>query len=73
MSVRVRFRAYQLGVWLMPNEGIPITAAIITWARTRSGLTIEEATEKFARIAAGETQRSVARSYNVSQSTISRL
>jgi hypothetical protein len=36
---------------------------------------IREAADKEARarIAAGETQRSVARSYNVSQSTISRL
>jgi hypothetical protein len=29
--------------------------------------------EAWARVSAGETQRSVARSYNVSQSTISRL
>jgi len=54
MSAIVRFRAYRLGVWLMANEGIPINAAIVTWARTRAGLTLEEAAEKFARIAAWE-------------------
>ena len=36
-------------------------------------LTSHQHREARARIAAGETQRSVARSYNVSQSTISRL
>ena len=36
-------------------------------------LTAHQQKEARARIAAGETQRSVARSYNVSQSTISRL
>jgi DNA invertase Pin-like site-specific DNA recombinase len=36
-------------------------------------LTEHQQREARARIAAGETQRSVARSYNVSQSTISRL
>ena len=36
-------------------------------------LTPHQQKEARARIAAGETQRSVARSYNVSQSTISRL
>jgi DNA invertase Pin-like site-specific DNA recombinase len=36
-------------------------------------LTLHQQKEARARIAAGETQRSVARSYNVSQSTISRL
>ncbi len=34
---------------------------------------ITPAVDRLSRIAAGETQRSVARSYNVSQSTISRL
>jgi DNA invertase Pin-like site-specific DNA recombinase len=36
-------------------------------------LTPHQQKEASARLAAGETQRSVARSYNVSQSTISRL
>src|SRR5438128_3216338 len=36
-------------------------------------LTAHQQKEARARIAAGETQRSVARSYNVSQSTMSRL
>ncbi len=36
-------------------------------------LTPHQAREAQARIAAGETQRSIARSYNVSQATISRL
>jgi DNA invertase Pin-like site-specific DNA recombinase len=36
-------------------------------------LTLHQQREAAARIAAGEPQRAVARSYNVSQSTISRL
>jgi hypothetical protein len=39
----------------------------------KATLTPHQQKEARARIAAGETQRSVARSYNVSQSTISRL
>ena len=39
----------------------------------KSILTPHQQKEARARLAAGETQRSVARSYNVSQSTISRL
>jgi DNA invertase Pin-like site-specific DNA recombinase len=36
-------------------------------------LTLHQQREAFHRVAAGETQRSVARSYNVSQATISRI
>jgi DNA invertase Pin-like site-specific DNA recombinase len=39
----------------------------------KPNLTLHQQQEARERIAAGETQRSVARSYNVSQSTISRL
>lgn len=38
----------------MPREGIPITARLVTWARERAGLTIEEARQKFGQIEAWE-------------------
>jgi Zn-dependent peptidase ImmA (M78 family) len=38
----------------MANEGIPVSRSVITWARTRAGLGLEEAAEKFAKIAAWE-------------------
>jgi Zn-dependent peptidase ImmA (M78 family) len=38
----------------MANEGIPVNRELITWARIRAGLSIDEATEKFGRIAAWE-------------------
>jgi len=40
----------------MPRGGeeIPVNPKLVTWARTRAGLTIEEAAEKFAHIAAWE-------------------
>jgi transcriptional regulator with XRE-family HTH domain len=38
----------------MPREQIPINRRLVTWARKRAGFTIEEATEKFSRIAAWE-------------------
>ncbi len=38
----------------MANEGIPVSSSVITWARTRAGLGLEEAAEKFAKIAAWE-------------------
>lgn len=34
----------------MPNEQLPITPAIVTWARQRAGLSIDEAIAKFSRI-----------------------
>jgi DNA-binding NarL/FixJ family response regulator len=41
--------------------------------RFKSSLTPRQAQEAQKRLAEGETQRSIARSYNVSQATISRL
>jgi transcriptional regulator with XRE-family HTH domain len=38
----------------MPREGIPVNKDLIAWARKRSGLTLAEAAEKFAQIAAWE-------------------
>ena len=39
----------------MPRgEEIPITPSVLAWARQRAGLTLEEAAEKFAQIAAWE-------------------
>ena len=38
----------------MPREQIPVTSSVITWARERAGFSIEEATEKFTKIAAWE-------------------
>ena len=38
----------------MANEGIPVSTSVITWARTRAGLGLEEAAAKFAKIAAWE-------------------
>jgi len=38
----------------MPNEGIPVSRTVITWARTRAGLSLDEAAAKFAKIAAWE-------------------
>lgn len=38
----------------MTREGIPVNKDLITWARTRAGVTIAEAAEKFAHIAAWE-------------------
>jgi Zn-dependent peptidase ImmA (M78 family) len=38
----------------MPSEGIAVNKELITWARKRAGLTIEEASQKFAHIAAWE-------------------
>ena len=52
---------------LVPATGSDTDAAIFASARRPHQLVTRE------RLAAGETQRSVARSYNVSQSTISRL
>jgi Zn-dependent peptidase ImmA (M78 family) len=34
----------------MPKEGLPVTPAIITWARTRAGLSIAEASKAFKHI-----------------------
>jgi hypothetical protein len=36
------------------NEGIPVNKELISWARKRAGLTLAEAAEKFAQIAAWE-------------------
>jgi len=38
----------------MANEGIPVSRAVITWARTRAGLSLDEAVAKFTKIAAWE-------------------
>ena len=38
----------------MRYEGLPVTPTLITWARTRAGLTIEEASKSFKRIQAWE-------------------
>jgi Zn-dependent peptidase ImmA (M78 family) len=38
----------------MANEGILVSTSVITWARTRAGLGLEEAAAKFAKIAAWE-------------------
>ena len=38
----------------MANEGIQVSTSVITWARTRAGLGLEEAAAKFAKIAAWE-------------------
>ena len=38
----------------MPSEQIPVTPSVISWARERAGFSVEEAAEKFARIAAWE-------------------
>src|SRR5215468_2860641 len=38
----------------MAKEGMPVNKELIVWARKRAGLTLEEAAEKFARIAAWE-------------------
>jgi len=38
----------------MANEGIPVNKDVIAWARKRTGLSQQEATEKFAKIAAWE-------------------
>lgn len=38
----------------MANEGIPVSRAVITWARTRAGFNLDEAEAKFSRIAAWE-------------------
>jgi Zn-dependent peptidase ImmA (M78 family) len=37
------------------GEGIPINRALVTWARERAGLTLEEAAQKFRHISAWET------------------
>ena len=42
----------------MPYDQLPVTPAIITWARTRAGLTIEEASRNFRRIQAWENGES---------------
>lgn len=42
----------------MTNEQIPITPAIITWARKRAGFTLEEALEDFSKIGAWEAGES---------------
>jgi Zn-dependent peptidase ImmA (M78 family) len=39
----------------MPREGIPVNKDLIAWARKRAGMTLAEATEKFAQIEAWET------------------
>jgi Zn-dependent peptidase ImmA (M78 family) len=38
----------------MASEGIPVNKELISWARKRAGLTLAEAAEKFAQIAAWE-------------------
>ncbi len=38
----------------MPREKIPINPTLVEWARKRAGFTIQEAAEKFSRIAAWE-------------------
>ena len=38
----------------MANEGLPVNKDLISWARKRAGLTEQEATQKFAKIAAWE-------------------
>jgi len=38
----------------MPKETLPISPRLVEWARKRAGFTIQEATEKFSRIAAWE-------------------
>ncbi len=38
----------------MPREQIPVTSSVITWARKRAGFSVEEAAEKFSKIAAWE-------------------
>jgi Zn-dependent peptidase ImmA (M78 family) len=42
----------------MAGEQIPVTPALITWARKRAGYSIEEAAEKFKKIAAWEASDS---------------
>jgi Zn-dependent peptidase ImmA (M78 family) len=39
----------------MPRAGIPVNKDLIAWARKRAGMTLAEATEKFAQIEAWET------------------
>lgn len=38
----------------MPREGIPINKELVTWARTRAGITLEKAAQKHRHIAAWE-------------------
>jgi Zn-dependent peptidase ImmA (M78 family) len=38
----------------MANEGIPVNRELISWARKRAGMTLDEAAEKFAQIAEWE-------------------
>jgi Zn-dependent peptidase ImmA (M78 family) len=38
----------------MANEGIPVNREMVTWARKRAGLTIDDAAQKFPHIAAWE-------------------
>jgi transcriptional regulator with XRE-family HTH domain len=38
----------------LPREGIPVNRDLIAWARKRAGMTLAEATKKFAQIAAWE-------------------
>ena len=38
----------------MPRGGIPVNKDLIAWARKRAGMTLADATEKFAQIAAWE-------------------
>jgi Zn-dependent peptidase ImmA (M78 family) len=40
---------------MMPKEQIPVTPALITWARTRAGYSLEEAQKTFNKIEAWET------------------
>ncbi len=40
--------------WLMAREEIPVTRELIVWARERSGLSLQDAARKFARIEAWE-------------------
>jgi Zn-dependent peptidase ImmA (M78 family) len=42
----------------MAGEQIPVTPALITWARERAGYSIEEAAQKFKKIAAWEASES---------------
>jgi Zn-dependent peptidase ImmA (M78 family) len=42
----------------MASEQIPVTPSVITWARVRSGLSLEEATQTFRNIAAWEDEAS---------------
>jgi hypothetical protein len=43
----------------MAGEQIPVTPALITWARERAGYSIEEAAQKFKKIAAWEASESL--------------